>query len=146
MSTSTRLPRKAKRQKREQVNEATIRREKELGNLPSTAFESWRVKAKEALDYRDKSMDEIVPPLPSIKSRPEYCLHIPNIFLDKEEKAITTWAPEWIVRSISNGDIDSCTVTNAYLRRAGIAAKLVSVLYKDHREVNLLTNNPRLIV
>lgn len=93
--------------------------------MPSTSFESWRVKAKEALDYRDESMDGIVPPLPDIKSIPEYCLHIPDIFLDKQEKAITTWNPEQIVRSIFNGDIDSRTVTNAFLRRAGIAAKLV---------------------
>jgi hypothetical protein len=134
MSTSTRLPREAKRRKLEQIGRSTIPKEQEEGDRAEVSVEPWRLKAMEAQDYRNESIDEIVPPLQDIKSKYQNCLQIPTFFLDKEEKTITAWTPDRIVRSIANGDIESRTVANAFLRTAGLASKLVSIQERSRAE------------
>lgn len=126
MANSTRFPRKAKKQKLDQHGEAGIRQEHEHIHKSTTSSESWRKKAKEAQEYRDESVDEVVLLPTDLKSSPQHYLQIPSLFLDDEERAISMWTPDQIVGSIARGEIDSYSIAKAFLRRAGIAAKLVS--------------------
>lgn len=140
MSTPTRPPRKSKRQKREQADATTVKSEGTLPDQPSDQFPVWKVKAKEALDYRNSSLEKIVPPLPEIdiESRSQYTPTSP--LDDTTDKPLTKLTPEEIIHSIVKGDMDSSTITNALLRRAGIAAKLVSTQFA--RYVHPLSSTP----
>jgi hypothetical protein len=120
MSTTARPPRKAKRQKRE--HDAAIGKDKQK---PGASFEAWRTKAKEARDFRDESINEVVSPLAEMQLIPQSHPKVPISWLNKEEIA-TAWTPEQIVRSIADGDIKSHTVANMYLRSAVVATRSVS--------------------
>jgi hypothetical protein len=120
MSTTARPPRKAKRQKRE--HDAAIGKDKQK---PSASFEAWRTKAKEALNFRDESINEVVSPLTEMQLISQSHPKVPISWLNKEEIS-TAWTPEHIVRSIANGDIRSHTVADMYLRSAVVATRSVS--------------------
>jgi hypothetical protein len=137
MSTSERFLGKAKRQKRKRANEAATREEQEQEHQRSTSSEEWRIKAKEAQDYRDSSANTInLLPIPELQARSPNCLNIPNLLLDEEESIITAWSPDQVVRHLACGGVKSETVTSAFLRRAGIAAKLVRLHGSSREEDN----------
>ena len=87
---------------------------------------SWQEVAKEAQEYRDASIKLVEPALPDVPSElPLDVTEIPKDLLSAEEVVITETAPEDLATSLASGKLTSTAVTNAFLRRAGIAQKLV---------------------
>jgi len=86
----------------------------------------WQDVAQEAREYRDASIARLQPPLPELpKELPK------NIFatlceaLDPEETRITEALPEDLLARLASGNLTATAVTTAFLRRAGLAQKLV---------------------
>lgn len=50
---------------------------------------------------------------------------IPKTLLSEKEIEITEKLPEKLVEELANGSLTAVEVTNAFLRRAGLAQKLV---------------------
>jgi amidase len=88
----------------------------------------WQDIAKEAQDYRDASINRVVPAVPEVpKDLPLDRTEIPKYLLSTEEVLLTQTAPEDLVKSLASGKITSTAVIKAFLRRAGVAQALVSL-------------------
>lgn len=88
----------------------------------------WQEIAKEAQSLRDTSIKQIQPPVPDVPSPAELPLNvtsIPRQLLSEAELKITESPPEKLLRLLASGELSSVDVTTAFLRRAGIAQKLV---------------------
>ena len=86
----------------------------------------WQEIAKEVQDYRDASVARVKPHLPDIGSPLlKNVLHIPFQTLSKTELQITEAPVEEILSTLASGGVTAIAVTEAYLRRAGLAQKLV---------------------
>lgn len=92
------------------------------------ASTSWQEIAQAAQEQRDKSIAEVKPSLPDIQSEdlPLNVTATPWKHLSSFEIEVTETSPEKLVRSLASGELTSTEVTNAFLRRAGIAQKLVT--------------------
>ena len=89
---------------------------------------NWKEVAKTAQELRDKSLAALEPPLPEVPTElPLNVTHLPRQLLTKEEVAITESLTEDLVASLASGKLKSLDVTKAFLRRAGLAQKLVRV-------------------
>lgn len=98
---------------------------------------SWQDISKQAQEHRDASIKLVKPSVPGVPSElPLDVTGIPKLLLTTEEVIITETSPEDLVASLASGKVTSTTVTNAFLRRAGIAQKLVS------RLIGQATNTP----
>ncbi|EXJ81452.1 hypothetical protein A1O3_07744 [Capronia epimyces CBS 606.96] len=89
----------------------------------------WQEVAKQAQQLRDKSIDQIQPPVPAVPSPTELPLNvtsIPRKLLSEAELKITESPPEELLKSLATGELSSVDVTTAFLRRAGIAQKLTN--------------------
>ncbi len=87
---------------------------------------SWQEVAKKAQEHRDTSIKLVKPTVPDVPSElPLNVTEIPKSLLTTEEVAVTETAPEDLAKSLATGKLTSTAVTNAFLRRAGIAQKLV---------------------
>lgn len=87
---------------------------------------SWQEIVKQAREARDASLKLVKPAIPDVPPElPLDVTEIPKYLLSKEEVAITQTAPEKLVVSLASGRLTSVTVVTAFLRRAGIAQKLV---------------------
>ncbi|KAL8907735.1 MAG: hypothetical protein Q9207_001218 [Kuettlingeria erythrocarpa] len=90
---------------------------------------SWREVAKAAQDFRDDSIKRVEPPVPNISSNlPRNVANIPRDLLTQDELLITETSPEGLVESLASGKLNSTTVVNAFLRRAGLAQKLTNCI------------------
>ncbi len=88
----------------------------------------WQDIAKEAQDYRDASINRVVPAVPTVpKDLPLDRTEIPKYLLSTEEVLLTQTAPEDLVKSLASGKITSTAVIKAFLRRSGVAQALVSL-------------------
>jgi len=88
----------------------------------------WQETAQLAQSLRDKSIDEIeprIPPVPSPANLPLNTTSLPQKLMGEAEFKITETPPEELLKSLASGDLSSAEVTTAFLRRAGIAQKLV---------------------
>lgn len=93
------------------------------------AKRNWREVAKAAQDFRDDSIKGVEPPVPEISLYlPRNLTSIPRELLAQDEVLITETSPEELVKSLASGKLNSTTVVNAFLRRAGLAQKLVLTL------------------
>lgn len=119
-------PRKSKRQKREQSDATTIKSEENAHKQSSNHLPFWKVKAEEAVLYRNDSLEETTPSLPEADIESNAQRTPAGILDETTDKSLDKLSPEDIVRLISKGELDSATITNALLRRARGAAKLVS--------------------
>lgn len=90
--------------------------------MDNSSRESWQEISRQAKAYRDGTIQGI-PDIPEYLSRDVTA--IPATLLSPEEVAITETTPENLVRSIAIGQFTSTAVIKAFLRRAGIAQKLV---------------------
>lgn len=90
--------------------------------MDNSSRESWQEISRQAKAYRDGTIRGI-PDIPEYL--PRDVTAIPATLLSPEEVAITETTPENLVRSIATGQFTSTAVTKAFLRRAGIAQKLV---------------------
>ena len=90
---------------------------------------SWQDIAKIAQDHRDDSIRAVKPPVPDVPA--ELPLDVTGVIRDlltSGERAITERPPEKLLAQIADGVLSAETVTEAFLRRAGLAQKLVSFL------------------
>ena len=87
---------------------------------------SWQEIAKIAQEYRDASIARVEPAVPEVpRELPRDVMLIPAELLDKEEVEITQTTTEDLLASIASGRLTSAAVTKAFLRRAGLAQRLV---------------------
>lgn len=92
---------------------------------------NWKEVAKKAQEHRDASVKLVEPAVPDVPTElPLDVTKIPKQLLTTEEVGITETAPEDLVTSLASGELTSTAVTSAFLRRAGIAQKLVCYLRK----------------
>ena len=86
----------------------------------------WQEIAQEAQDYRDATIARLQPPIPQLPKKPPK-----NVFatlrgaLNHEELRITEAPPEELLAMLASGVFTAATVATAFLRRAGLAQKLV---------------------
>ncbi|KAF2174923.1 amidase [Zopfia rhizophila CBS 207.26] len=89
----------------------------------------WQDIAKEAQDHRDSTINQLSPPLPPVHSNlPSNITGIPRILLDSGTISITQLPPEELLQSLLSGRLSAVEVTTAYLRRSGLAQKLVNCI------------------
>jgi amidase len=90
------------------------------------AGRSWQDVAKIAQDLRDKSIAEVEPTVPDVPLElPLNVSKLPGELLSKVEISITETTPKKLLDALASGELTSTEVTNAFLRRAGLAQKLV---------------------
>lgn len=86
----------------------------------------WQEVADKAQKHRDKTISQVQPPVPDVPSElPLDVTPIPRALLHPKEVKITEMSPEDLVRALAAGVLTSTEVTNAFLRRAAVAQKLV---------------------
>lgn len=94
----------------------------------------WQEVARIAQEARDKSIELVQPPVPDIPADlPLNVSGIPKQLLTPAEVEITETPPEVLVESLASGKLTSVEVVNAFLRRAGLAQKLVSAITDKKR-------------
>jgi hypothetical protein len=87
---------------------------------------TWQDIAKIAQELRDKSIAEVQPTVPDVPSElPLNVSKLPGNLLSKAEISVTESKPEQLLDALATGKFTSTEVTNAFLRRAGLAQKLV---------------------
>ena len=88
---------------------------------------NWQEVATTAQDHRDASIAQVEPAVPDVPAKlPLDVTTLPKQFLSEAEVDITETSAENLVASLAAGRISSVDVTKAFLRRAGLAQKLVS--------------------
>jgi hypothetical protein len=88
--------------------------------------ETWQEIAKVAQRLRDRSIAEVKPTVPDVSVElPLNVSKLPGDLLSKAEIEITESKPEQLLDALASGKLTSTEVTNAFLRRAGLAQKLV---------------------
>ncbi len=86
----------------------------------------WQDIAKEAQDYRDASVARVKPDVPQLpKNLPNNVINIPGETLSRKEVQITETPVEDLLSLLASGKLTAITVTTAFLRRAGLAQRLV---------------------
>lgn len=86
----------------------------------------WQDIAKEAQEYRDASIARIKPDVPQIPTQlPKNVINIPRELLPHLEILITESPPEDLLRMLASRELSATAVCTAFLRRAGLAQRLV---------------------
>lgn len=89
----------------------------------------WQDIAHQVQSHRDHTLGQIKPCIPDVPySLPLNVTAIPQTLLSPREVEITTTCAEDLIVSLATGTLTSTEVTNAFLRRAGLAQKLVIAL------------------
>lgn len=89
---------------------------------------TWQEVVTTAQNYRDESIKRVEPAVPDVPQYlPRDVTLIPKELLSAEEIKVTETAAEDLLKSIASGHLTSTTVIKAFLRRAGLAQKLVSL-------------------
>ena len=88
----------------------------------------WEAVAREVQKARDESIAKVQPSIPNIETDklPLNVVPIPTRLLEAREIEITESLPEVLVEKLAKGVWSSRDVTNAFLRRAGVAQGVVS--------------------
>lgn len=94
----------------------------------SKPLESWQSIAKRTQQHRDATIAAVQPPIPDIPDLPLDSTPIPKTILAPSELNITESDPEDLLAKLSSGSLSSVDVTNAFLRRAALAQKLVNCI------------------
>ena len=88
---------------------------------------TWQEIAKTAQEHRDASIARVEPAVPEVpQNLPVDVTGLPQELLSKAEISITESSPEDLLAAIASGQLSCNLVTKAFLRRAGLAQKLVS--------------------
>ena len=94
---------------------------------------SWQDVAKEAQDFRDASLVQVLGIAAVfeqdafLNEPPKNVMTIPCLVLSPGDIQITESLPEELVKLLANGQLSAMDVTVAFLRRAAVAQRLVSV-------------------
>lgn len=87
---------------------------------------TWQTIAHEAQEYRDASISRIKPDVPQTPSNlPRNVMDIPGKLLSPDEIQITEFPVEELADMLRLRKVTAIVVTLAFLRRAGVAQKLV---------------------
>ena len=87
---------------------------------------SWEDVARDAQKHRDSTIDAVEPPLPLLPSDISHnVIDIPRQTLSREEIKITETPFLKLLQLLQTGEVTTTAVTNAFLRRAALAQKLV---------------------
>ncbi|MCJ1389035.1 hypothetical protein MMC18_001889 [Xylographa bjoerkii] len=90
---------------------------------------SWQEVSYIMKEHRDMTIAQVDPPVPEVPSDLQSNVtSVPNKLLSPAEIGITETAPEQLVADLAAGILTSLEVTNAFLRRAGLAQKLVNCI------------------
>ena len=93
--------------------------------------QTWEDIAWYAKQHRDASLEKVVPAVPVLpKNIPLDVTKIPKEILTKEEIEITEKSTEELLPLLASGELSAAAVTQAFLRRAGVAQKLVCLATK----------------
>ncbi|KAJ4358598.1 uncharacterized protein N0V89_003182 [Didymosphaeria variabile] len=99
-----------------------------LPSPSSKSLESWQTIAKRTQQHRDATLAAVEPPIPDLPELPLDSTPVPKTILTPEELSITESDPVDLLSKLSSGNLSSATVTNAFLRRATLAQKLVNCI------------------
>ena len=101
---------------------------------------TWQEIARTAQQIRDASLSRVDPALPELPANlAKDVTDVPKYLLTTDEVVITQTPPEELVASLATGKLTSTAVTNAFLRRAGLAQKLVSDLQAKASQRRLIS-------
>ncbi|KAL9077583.1 MAG: hypothetical protein Q9157_003307 [Trypethelium eluteriae] len=90
---------------------------------------TWQEIALDVQKYRDKTIDEVSPPISDVPTHlPLNVTNVPKDLLTSTEISITETPPEELLIAIEKRQYSCKEVTNAFLRRAGLAQKLVNCI------------------
>jgi hypothetical protein len=93
---------------------------------PFRQMQTWQATAKQMQDHRDGTIAAIEPKLPALLAEmPLNVTSIPKMMLTEREIELTESPPEVLITLLAGGCSTSMEVTNAFLRRAALAQKLV---------------------
>jgi amidase len=94
--------------------------------MADAAPKDWKSVAKEAQDYRDRSIAAVQPAISDLPAElPRDVSGLPRLLLTDHEIWITQSSPEDLVELLSRGQLSSTSVTKSFLRRAALAQKVV---------------------
>jgi len=97
---------------------------------PTVSNPTWQEVSETAQEHRDASIARVEPTVPDVPNElPLDVIKLPQELLSKDEVDITQSLTEDLVPSIASGQLSSTTVTKAFLRRAGLAQRLVGLMY-----------------
>lgn len=87
---------------------------------------TWQETRLLAETLRDKSITQVQPAIPDVPSElPLNVTSLPSSLLSPEECSLTEKSTEDLLSALATSSLSSSTVTLAFLRRAGLAQKLV---------------------
>ena len=87
---------------------------------------SWKEIARNAQTHRDTTVEAVDPPLPGLPSNLSHnVIDVPRQILSQQEIQITETPVLTLVEQLATKNLTATTVTNAFLRRAAVAQKLV---------------------
>ena len=87
----------------------------------------WQECASQVQVVRDRSIEQVDPAITALSdTHTGRVIDVPRKHLSQTEQAITESSAEALVTSLAAGKLTATAVTNAFLRRAAIAQKLVS--------------------
>lgn len=87
---------------------------------------SWQETASIAQNKRDQSIASVVPSVPDVPNDlPDNVTELPRKLLSTQEVTITESSPDKLLTELASGKLTCVEVTTAFLRRAGLAQKLV---------------------
>jgi amidase len=91
---------------------------------------TWQQVSADRQNHRASTLSLLSPPLPTIAEHdlPLNTLPLARKYLTTEELKITETLPEDLVSQLARGELSSVAVTQAFLRRAGLAQLAVRLL------------------
>lgn len=97
-----------------------------MHDVKSKKKRMWQEIAEEAQEYRDASIARVRPAIPQLPVHlPKNVMGIPGQVLGTGETQITEMPVESLLYELSCGGVTAVSVVTAFLRRAGLAQKLV---------------------
>lgn len=97
-----------------------------VATITTASGATWQEVAAARQTYRDGTISAVSPAVPDVPTKlPLNVSVLPGQLLTKEEIAITESTVDELLSQVRDGKLSSVTVTNAFLRRAGLAQKLV---------------------
>lgn len=89
---------------------------------------TWQEVAADRQGHRDATIAAIEPPVPDIKDVPQCTIALAKEYLTAEEIKLTETPVEQLVPLLAKGELSSTALVKAFLRRAALAQKAVSLL------------------
>lgn len=94
----------------------------------SKSLESWQDIARRIQEHRDATIAAVQPTIPELSEPPLDSTPVPRTILTPQELSITESDPVDLLSQLSSGSLSSVDVTNAFLRRAALAQRLVNCI------------------